>query len=41
MVDAVPEIEKALGKVSYKLTLKIEKSHGFSRSLYEFGERLE
>jgi pseudaminic acid synthase len=34
MVDSVREIEKALGKVSYKLTSKIEKSRGFSRSLY-------
>ncbi|EJF06905.1 pseudaminic acid synthase [Thiovulum sp. ES] len=34
MIDSVREIEKALGKVSYKLTPKIEKSRGFSRSLY-------
>jgi pseudaminic acid synthase len=34
MIESVREIEKALGKVSYKLTPKIEKSHGFSRSLY-------
>jgi pseudaminic acid synthase len=34
MVDSVREIEKALGKVSYNLSPKIEKSRQFARSLY-------
>jgi pseudaminic acid synthase len=34
MIDSVREIEKALGKVSYNLSPKIEKSRVFTRSLY-------
>lgn len=34
MVDAVREVEKALGKVSYELTDKMKKSREFSRSLF-------
>jgi pseudaminic acid synthase len=34
MVKSVREVEKALGKVSYELSEKIEKSREFSRSLF-------
>jgi len=34
MVEAVREVEKALGKVSYDLTEKMKKSREFSRSLF-------
>jgi pseudaminic acid synthase len=34
MIDSVRKIEKALGKVSYNLSPKIEKSRVFTRSLY-------
>jgi pseudaminic acid synthase len=34
MIESVREVEKALGKVSYNLSLKIEKSRVFTRSLY-------
>ncbi|KKG07369.1 N-acetylneuraminate synthase [Methanosarcina sp. 2.H.A.1B.4] len=34
MVEAVREVEKALGEVSYELTDKMKKSHEFSRSLF-------
>jgi len=34
MVEAVREVEKALGEVSYELTDKMKKSREFSRSLF-------
>ncbi len=34
MVDCVREVEKALGKVTYELSEKIQKSREFSRSLF-------
>ena len=34
MVKAIREVEKALGKVSYELTEKMEKSREFARSLF-------
>jgi len=34
MIESVREIEKALGKISYNLSPKIEKSRVFTRSLY-------
>lgn len=34
MIEAVREVEKALGKVSYELTDKVRKSREFSRSLF-------
>ncbi len=34
MVNAIRNVEKALGKVSYELTAKIKKSREFSRSLF-------
>jgi pseudaminic acid synthase len=34
MIESVREVEKALGKVSYNLSPKIEKSRVFTRSLY-------
>jgi len=34
MVDAIREVENALGKVSYAITPKIEKSREFARSLF-------
>lgn len=34
MVDAVRDVEKAMGKVSYELTEKTKKSRDFSRSLF-------
>jgi pseudaminic acid synthase len=45
MVDAIREVEKALGKVSYELTDKMKRGREFSRSLFvvkdiKAGERL-
>jgi len=34
MVDAIREVEKALGKINYEITLKVEKSRVFARSLF-------
>jgi pseudaminic acid synthase len=34
MVDSVRDLEKALGKVTYKLTEKVEKNKQFARSLF-------
>lgn len=34
MVDAVREVEKALGKVTYELSEKVEKNRKFARSLF-------
>ena len=34
MVDSIREVEKALGKVNYSLTPKVEKSRVFARSLF-------
>lgn len=34
MVDAVRDVEQAMGRVSYELTEKMKKSRGFSRSLF-------
>ncbi len=34
MVDAIRDVEKALGKVSYEITPKVEKSRVFARSLF-------
>jgi pseudaminic acid synthase len=34
MVEAIREVEKALGKVSYELTKKMKKGREFSRSLF-------
>ncbi|MBI5807007.1 MAG: pseudaminic acid synthase [Ignavibacteriales bacterium] len=34
MVNSIREVEKALGKVSYRLTQKVEKSKIFARSLF-------
>jgi len=34
MVDSIREVEKALGKISYEITPKVEKSRVFARSLF-------
>lgn len=34
MVDAIRDVEKAIGKVSYEITSKVEKSRVFARSLF-------
>jgi len=34
MVDAIRDVEKALGKVSYEITPRVEKSRIFARSLF-------
>ncbi|MFA7289114.1 MAG: pseudaminic acid synthase [Melioribacteraceae bacterium] len=34
MVDSIREVEKALGKINYQLTSKVEKSKAFARSLF-------
>jgi len=34
MVDSIREVEKALGKINYQLTPKVEKSKVFARSLF-------
>lgn len=34
MVDAIRDVEKALGKVNYEITTKVEKSRVFARSLF-------
>lgn len=34
MVNSIREVEKAVGKVNYRLTQKVRKSRGFSRSLF-------
>lgn len=34
MVDAIRDVEKALGKVNYEITPKVEKSRVFARSLF-------